>query len=78
LLYDTYDEIEELRSDSNKEYTLIPPYEIILSKNKSVIYLGTRTNECSAYRKCYSFTSDSKNMEVQTSLTFDASKLGGK
>jgi hypothetical protein len=25
LLYDTY-EIEELRSDSNKEYTLIPPF----------------------------------------------------
>ncbi len=44
LLYDTY-EIEELRSDSNKEYTLIPPFEIIVSKDKAVIDLGTLTNE---------------------------------
>lgn len=44
LLYDTY-EIEELRSDSNKEYTLIPPFEIIVSKDKTVIDLGTLTNE---------------------------------
>lgn len=44
LLYDTY-EIEELRSDSNKEYTLIPPFEIIVSKDKTIIDLGTLTNE---------------------------------
>lgn len=44
LLYDTY-EIEELRSDSNKEYTLIPTFEIIVSKDKTVIDLGTLTNE---------------------------------
>lgn len=44
LLYDTY-EIEELRSDSNKEYTLIPSFEIIVSKDKTVIDLGTLTNE---------------------------------
>lgn len=44
LLYDTY-EIEELRSESNKEYTLIPPFEIIVSRNKTVIDLGTLTNE---------------------------------
>ncbi|EPT0384566.1 hypothetical protein ACVNUM_002954 [Listeria monocytogenes] len=44
LLYDTY-EIEELRNDSNKEYTLIPSFEIIVSKDKTVIDLGTLINE---------------------------------
>ena len=43
LLYDTY-EIEELRCDSNKGYTLIPAFEIIVSKDKVVIDLGTLTN----------------------------------
>ena len=44
LLYDTY-EIEELRCDSNKGYTLIPAFGIIVSKDKTVIHLGTLTNE---------------------------------
>lgn len=44
LLYDTY-EIEELRCDSNKGYTLIPAFEVIVSKDKVVIDLGTLTNE---------------------------------
>ena len=44
LLYDTY-EIEELRCDSNKGLKLIPPFEIIVSRNNTVIDLGTLTDE---------------------------------
>lgn len=44
LLYDTYI-IEELRSDSNKGFELIPPFEIVVSRNNLVIDLGTLTDE---------------------------------
>ena len=44
LPYDTYI-IEELRSDSNKGFEIIPPFEIVVSKNNLVIDLGTLTDE---------------------------------
>ena len=44
LLYDTY-EIEELSCASNKGFKLIPPFEIVVSRNKTVIDLGTLTDE---------------------------------
>lgn len=44
LPYDTYI-IEELRSDSNKGMELIPPFEIVVSRNNLVIDLGTLTDE---------------------------------
>ena len=44
LLYDTYI-IEELRCESNKGFQLIPPFEIIVSRNNLVIDLGTLTDE---------------------------------
>ena len=44
LLHDTYI-IEELRSDSNKGFELIPPFEIVVSRNNLVIDLGTLTDE---------------------------------
>ncbi len=44
LIYDTY-EIEELRCESNKGYKLIPPFEIIISRDKTVVDLGTLINE---------------------------------
>lgn len=44
LLYDTYI-IEELRCNSNKGFELIPPFEIIVSRNNLVIDLGTLTDE---------------------------------
>ena len=44
LLYDTYI-IEELRCESNKGFKLIPPFEIIVSRNNLVIDLGTLTDE---------------------------------
>ena len=44
LPYDTYI-IEELRCESNKGFTLIPPFEIVVSRNNHVIDLGTLTDE---------------------------------
>ena len=44
LLYDTY-EIEELRCDSNKGFKLIPAFEIVVSRDKVVIDLGTLTDD---------------------------------
>ncbi|BCK79243.1 hypothetical protein MM35RIKEN_14350 (plasmid) [Vescimonas fastidiosa] len=39
LPYDTYI-IEEMRCDSNKGFELIPPFEIVVSRNNLVIDLG--------------------------------------
>lgn len=44
LPYDTY-EVEELRCDSNKGLTLIPAFDVVVSRNKVVIDLGTLTDE---------------------------------
>ncbi len=44
LLYDTY-EIEELRCDSNKGMTLIPAFDVVVSRNKTVVDLGTLTDD---------------------------------
>ena len=44
LLYDTYI-IEELRCSSNKGFTLVPPFEIVISRNKVTVDLGTLTDE---------------------------------
>jgi len=44
LPYDTYT-IEELRSDSNKGFELIPVFDVVVSRNRYVIDLGTLTDE---------------------------------
>ena len=44
LLYDTY-EIEELACESNKGMKLIPAFEVVVSRNKVTIDLGTLTDE---------------------------------
>ena len=44
LLYDTY-AIEELRCDSNKGMTLIPAFDVVVSRNKVVVDLGTLTDD---------------------------------
>lgn len=44
LLYDTY-EIEELSCESNKGMKLIPVFEVVVSRNKVTIDLGTLTDE---------------------------------
>ena len=43
LLYDTY-EIEELACESNKGMKLIPAFEVVVSRNKVKIDLGTLTD----------------------------------
>ena len=44
LPYDTYI-IEEMSCDSNKGFELIPPFEIVVSRNNLVVDLGTLTDE---------------------------------
>ena len=44
LLYDTY-EIEELSCETNKGMKLIPAFEVVVSRNKVKIDLGTLTDE---------------------------------
>ena len=44
LLYDTY-EIEELACEFNKGMKLIPAFEVVVSRNKVTIDLGTLTDE---------------------------------
>ena len=44
LFYDTY-EIEELACESNKNMKLIPAFEVVVSRNKVTIDLGTLTDE---------------------------------
>ena len=44
LIYDTYI-IEELRCEGNKGFELIPAFEIVVSRNKVTVDLGTLTDE---------------------------------
>ena len=44
LIYDTYI-IEELRCEGNKGFELIPPFEIVVSRNNVTVDLGTLTDE---------------------------------
>jgi LPXTG-motif cell wall-anchored protein len=44
LLYDTY-VIEELKCDSNAGFKLIPAFEVVVSRNKVTVDLGTLTDE---------------------------------
>ncbi len=56
LPYDTYI-IEEMRCESNKGFELIPPFEIVVSRNNLVIDLGTLTDEYEK-RNLYPYHSD--------------------
>ena len=44
LLYDTY-VIEELKCDSNAGFKLIPAFEVVVSRNKVTVDLGTLTED---------------------------------
>jgi len=44
LPYDTYI-IEEVESKNNREHKLIPPFEVVISKDKVTVNLGTLTDE---------------------------------
>lgn len=44
LPFDTYT-IEELRCENNQEYELIPPFTVMIRKDKTTVHLGTMTND---------------------------------
>ena len=44
LPYDTYS-VEELRSESNKDFVLIPAFDVIVSRDKVSVNLGTLTDD---------------------------------
>ena len=64
LPHDTYI-IEELRSDGNKGFELIPPFEIVVSRNNLVIDLGTLTDE---YETTHPYHSDAARTAKRQSL----------
>lgn len=64
LLYDTYI-IEELRCSSNKGFTLISPFEIVISRNKVTVDLGTLTDE---YEKEISIHTSATSTEGEKSI----------
>ena len=86
LLYDTY-MVEELRCESNKGFKLIPAFEIVVSRNNTVVDLGTLTDD---YEKEHSIhtTATSKDGEksiiagkevtIVDTVTLDGLKKGTK
>ena len=71
LLYDTY-EIEELSCESNKGMKLIPAFEVVVSRNKVTIDLGTLTDEYEKEISIHTTATDKngkKEMEAGKDLT---------
>ena len=62
LLYDTY-EIEELSCESNKGMKLIPAFEVVVSRNKVKIDLGTLTDEYEKEITIHTTATDKKTGE---------------
>lgn len=62
LLYDTY-EIEELSCESNKGMKLIPAFEVVVSRNKVTIDLGTLTDEYEKEITIHTTVTDKKTGE---------------
>jgi hypothetical protein len=62
LLYDTY-EIEELACESNKGMKLISAFEVVVSRNKVTIDLGTLTDEYEKEITIYTTATDKKTGE---------------
>ncbi|SHK99758.1 Cna protein B-type domain-containing protein [Hespellia stercorisuis DSM 15480] len=87
LLYDTY-EIEELRCTSNKNYKLIPAFDVVVSKNKTVIHLGTLTDEYEKGITIHTTATDKttgektiiagKNVTIVDTVTLDGLEKGTK
>ena len=85
MLYDTY-EIEELRCDSNNGLELIPAFEVIISKNKTVVDLGTLTDEYEEEITIHTTATDKatgeksivagKNVTIVDTVTLDGLKKG--
>ncbi len=87
LPYDTY-EIEELRCDSNKGLTLIPAFDVVVSRNKVVIDLGTLTDEYELELSIHTTAADKatgeksiiagKNVTIVDTVSLDGLKNGTK
>ena len=87
LPYDTY-MIEELRCDSNKGMTLIPAFDVVVSRNKTVIDLGTLTDEYEPEITIHTTAADKatgeksivagKNVTIVDTVTLDGLKKDTK
>ena len=87
LLYDTYT-IEELRCDSNKGMTLIPAFDVVVSRNKVVVDLGTLTDEYEPEISIHTTATDKvtgeksivagKNVIIVDTVTLDGLTKGTK
>ncbi len=87
LLYDTYT-IEELRCDSNKGMTLIPAFDVVVSRNKTVIDLGTLTDDYEPEISIHTTAADKvtgeksiiagKSVTIVDTVTLDGLKKGTK
>ena len=87
LLYDTY-EIEELRCDSNKGMTLIPAFDVVVSRNKTVVDLGTLTDDYEPEISIHTTATDKvtgeksiiagKSVTTVDTVTLDGLKKGTK
>ena len=86
-LYDTYT-IEELRCDSNKGMTLIPAFDVVVSRNKVVVDLGTLTDEYEPEITIYTTATDKvtgeksiiagKSVTIVDTVTLDGLTKGTK
>ena len=87
LLYDTY-EIEELRCDSNKGMTLIPAFDVVVSRNKTIVDLGTLTDDYEPEISIHTTATDKatgeksivagKSVTIVDTVTLDGLKKGTK
>ena len=87
LLYDTYT-IEELRCDSNKGMTLIPAFDVVVSRNNVVIDLGTLTDDYEPEISIHTTATDKvtgeksivagKNVTIVDTVTLDGLTKGTK
>ena len=87
LLYDTYT-IEELRCDSNKGMTLILAFDVVVSRNKVVVDLGTLTDEYEPEITIHTTATDKvtgeksivagKNVTIVDTVTLDGLTKGTK
>ena len=87
LLYDTYT-IEELRCVSNKGMTLIPAFDVVVSRNNVVIDLGTLTDDYEPEISIHTTATDKvtgeksivagKNVTIVDTVTLDGLTKGTK
>ena len=87
LLYDTY-VIEELKCDSNAEFKLIPAFEVVVSRNKVTVDLGTLTDEYEKEITIHTTATDKKtgekmivagkDIKIVDKVTLDGLEVGTK